>query len=77
MICRRFCFGGDGLDNRQPHRLTWGGLLRVLHRERRGSDFSHEHVRLIYPDGHRDFLNIRYDETGYPHFFIVKDKRRY
>lgn len=65
------------MKNNNPRRLTWGGLLRILHRERIGTNFEREHVRLIYPDGHRDFLNIKYDAMGYPYFIIVRDRGRY
>lgn len=61
----------------KPCRITWGGLMRVLHQDRRGTNFTHEHIRLVHPDGHRDFLNVKYDAMGYPYFVIVRDNRRY
>lgn len=51
--------------------------MRILSRNRIGTNFNHEHVRLVHPDGHREFLNVKYDAMGYPYFIIVRDRRRY
>ena len=51
--------------------------MRILSRDRIGTNFDHEHVRLVHPDGHREFLNVKYDAMGYPYFIIVRDRRRY
>ena len=70
-------FHGGHMKERQTKRLTWGGLKRILFHERTGANFDHDHIRLVYPDGHRDFLNIKHDIYGTPYFIIVKDRRRY
>lgn len=55
-------------------RLTWGGLMRVLHR-RTGRCFDHDHVRMVYPDGRYEYLNIKFDAQGIPYFAIVRERR--
>lgn len=49
--------------------------MRALHQDRRGANFSHEHVHLILSDGKKVYLNIKYDMFGYPYFVVVKDRR--
>ena len=68
--------GGRCLADRKTSRLTWGGLMRILHR-RTETNFGKEHVKVVYPDGHRDYLNIKYDAQGYPYFIVVRERRRY
>lgn len=56
-------------------RLTWGGLMRMIGR-RGGSSFSHDHIYMVTPDGHRRWLNIKFDVDGRPYFIEVRDHRR-
>lgn len=54
-------------------RLTWGGLIRILGR-RGGRSFTHDHIYMITPDGHRRWLNIKFDAQGKPYFIEVGDR---
>lgn len=59
---------------RRQRRLTWGGLLRILAR-RGGSSFSHDHIYMVTPDGHKKWLNLKHDAQGRPYFIEVRDRR--
>ena len=61
-------------DKRQMSRLTWGGLLRILNR-RPKSNYDHEHIKILFPDGTKQYLNVKYDVQGHPYFVIVKERR--
>lgn len=64
------------LKNNGMRRLTWGGLLRALNR-RNGVCFEHEHITVRFQDGHREYLNIKYDAMKHPYFVLVRERRQF
>lgn len=60
---------------RQPCRLTWGGLLRILARCTDRS-FTKDHIYIIMPDGHKVYVNLKYDARQHPYFVTIRNKER-